>query len=72
MPPLLLRTASLTNSTLRELLEMQCQFQEPFMVDSSKISTALGTEATPIEQALADTLGAYRSESDPRSDPSHA
>ena len=72
MPPLLLRMASLTNSTLRELLEMQCQFQEPFMVDSSKISTALGTEATPIEQALADTLGAYRSESDPRSDPSHA
>ena len=60
MPPLLLRLASLTNRTLRELLEMQYQFDEPFIVDSSKITTMLGVQATPLEQALADTLATYQ------------
>jgi hypothetical protein len=37
--PLLLRVAALTNRTLRRvLLEMQYQFAEPFIVDSSKIA----------------------------------
>jgi nucleoside-diphosphate-sugar epimerase len=58
--PLLLRLAALTNRTLRELLEMQYQFDEPFIVDSSKIATELGVHATPVEQALAETLAAYR------------
>jgi nucleoside-diphosphate-sugar epimerase len=57
--PLLIRLAALTNRTLRELLEMQYQFEEPFIVDSSKISNALGVGATSIEQALADTLATY-------------
>jgi nucleoside-diphosphate-sugar epimerase len=60
MPPLLLRLTSLTNPTVRELLEMQYQFEEPFIVDSSKITTTLQVQATPIEQALADTLATYR------------
>ena len=38
---------------------MQYQFEEPFIVDSSKIANALGAHATPIEQALADTLASY-------------
>ena len=46
----------LFNPTVRELLEMQYQFEEPFIVDSSKIATKLGVQATPIDQALADTL----------------
>ena len=59
VPPLLLRLAALTNPTVRELLEMQYQFAEPFIVDSSKIANALHVEATPIEQAMAETLAAY-------------
>ena len=59
VPPLLLRLAALTNRTVRELLEMQYQFAEPFIVDSSKIANALGVHATPVEQALADTLATY-------------
>ena len=58
--PLLLRIAALTNRTVRELLEMQYQFEEPFVVDSSKINTQLGVRATPVGQALADTLASYR------------
>jgi nucleoside-diphosphate-sugar epimerase len=58
--PLLLRVGALANPTLRELLEMQYQFEEPFIVDSSKITLRLGVRATPIEQALAETVVAYR------------
>ena len=39
--------------------EMQYQFAEPFIVDSSKIANALGVHATPVEQALANTLATY-------------
>ena len=62
MPPLILRGLSLINPTIRELLEMQYQFEEPFIVDSSKIAHRLGLTATPITQAIAETLRAYSSE----------
>ena len=58
--PWMVRIAALTNRTLRELPEMQYQFEEPFIVDSSKITNTLGVHATPVEQALADTLATYR------------
>jgi nucleoside-diphosphate-sugar epimerase len=58
--PWMIRIAALTNRTLRELPEMQYQFEEPFIVDSSKITNTLGVHATPVEQALADTLAMYR------------
>jgi nucleoside-diphosphate-sugar epimerase len=60
MPPLLLRALGLVNPTLRELVEMQYQFAEPFIVDSSKITNKLGTAATRLEQAVAATLRSYR------------
>jgi nucleoside-diphosphate-sugar epimerase len=59
MPPFLLRALGMVNPTVRELVEMQYQFDEPFVVDSSKITSKLGVEATPVEQALGDTLRAY-------------
>jgi nucleoside-diphosphate-sugar epimerase len=60
IPPLMLRGLGLVNPTVRALLEMQYQFEEPFIVDSTKMTTKLGVRATPIEQALADTLATYR------------
>jgi len=60
MPPLFLRAFGLVNPGVRELVEMQYLFAEPFIVDSSKIANKLGIEATPVEQALADTLQSYR------------
>jgi nucleoside-diphosphate-sugar epimerase len=60
LPPVLLRALGLVNATMRELVEMQYQFEGPFLVDSSKIADKLGVEATPVEQALADTLRDYR------------
>jgi hypothetical protein len=58
--PWIVRTAALTNRTMRELPEMQYQFEEPFIVESSKITNTVGVHATPVEQALADTLATYR------------
>ena len=60
LPPVLLRAVGLVNPTMRELVEMQYQFEEPFVVDSSKITNKLGVEATPVEEALAETLRSYR------------
>ncbi|HEX2299970.1 MAG TPA: hypothetical protein VHH34_15910, partial [Pseudonocardiaceae bacterium] len=59
MPPLMLRALGLLNPTLRELVEMQYQFDEPFIVDSSTITDELGIRATSLDQALADTLQSY-------------
>ena len=67
--PLLVRVASLTNRTLRELLEMQYQFEEPFIVDSRKIIDALGASFTPIERALAETVDSYRTSPSPAAQP---
>jgi nucleoside-diphosphate-sugar epimerase len=63
-PPLLLRALGVVNPTVRELAEMQYQFEEPFIVDSSKITTRLGVWATSIGEALAGTLDRYRDTDD--------
>jgi len=60
LPAVMLRAIGLVNPTMRELVEMQYQFEEPFVVDSSKITNKLGVEATPVEEALAHTLRTYR------------
>ncbi|WP_406053157.1 NAD-dependent epimerase/dehydratase family protein [Kribbella sp. NBC_00889] len=60
MPPLMLRALGLFNPAVRELTEMQYLFEEPFIVDSTKIANKLHVHATPIAQALTDTLTTYR------------
>ena len=59
IPKLALMTMGLFNPTVRELAEMAYEFDEPFIVESSDIA-ALGVHATPIADALAQTLDAYR------------
>jgi nucleoside-diphosphate-sugar epimerase len=59
-PVLLLRALGVTNPTVRELLELQYEFQEPFVVDSTKIATKLDVHPTSLDQALADTVATYR------------
>lgn len=58
VPPLLLRAASVASPTLRELVEMQYQFDEPFIVDSTRIASHLGVHPNPLDQALDRTLQA--------------
>jgi nucleoside-diphosphate-sugar epimerase len=59
-PTWLLRVLGLVNPGARESVEMRYEFLAPFLMDSSKITGKLGLTATPVEEALARTLGSYR------------
>jgi len=58
-PRLVLRAVGLFNPTVRELVEMQYEFEEPFVVDDSKYVRTFGPGATPIDEALQHTLRWY-------------
>jgi len=60
VPAVLLRALGLVNPTVRELIEMQYQFTEPFIVDSRRITDRLDARATPTDQAVGATLNSYR------------
>jgi nucleoside-diphosphate-sugar epimerase len=59
-PTFLLRALGLVNPVMRELVEMQYEYQAPFIVDSSKITDKLGAHATPLDTAIKRTLESYR------------
>ncbi len=59
-PKLLLRLAGLLNSQVRELLEMWYEFEEPFILDSTKFETAFGDVATSPPEAIQKTVEWYR------------
>jgi nucleoside-diphosphate-sugar epimerase len=59
-PKLLLRLIGLFDPTVRELVEMAYEFEEPFIVDSTKFETKLGMTATPIQHAIAQTVEWYQ------------
>jgi nucleoside-diphosphate-sugar epimerase len=56
----LLRMIAFFNSDLRATMEMLYQFEEPFVVDSSKFEAAFGMTATPLKDAIAATVAWYR------------
>lgn len=55
-PQAMLRVMGLFNPTVRELNEMLYEFEQPFVVDSSKFEAAYGAKATPLEESLAATV----------------
>lgn len=59
IPTTLLRLLGLINPLMRELVEMQYEYQAPFIVDSSKIADKLGAHATPVDTAIGATLASY-------------
>jgi nucleoside-diphosphate-sugar epimerase len=62
-PRLLLRAVGLFNPTVGELDEMRYEFTQPFVVDSTKARAQLGLDATPLEEALAQTISWFRDRS---------
>ena len=52
--------AGLVNRTVREINEMRYEFDEPFIVDASRAETELGLRATPLTEAVEQTVRWYR------------
>jgi hypothetical protein len=55
-----LRALGLVNPMMRELAEISYQFDEPFILDTSKYESAFGAAGTPLADAVAATVAWYR------------
>jgi nucleoside-diphosphate-sugar epimerase len=55
-----MRALGLVNRTVREINEMRYEFDEPFIVDASRAETELDLRATPLADAVEQTVGWYR------------
>jgi nucleoside-diphosphate-sugar epimerase len=62
VPPLALRAMGLVSPLMRGLAEMAYEFEEPFILDTTKFESALGTTVTPLATAIADTVSWYRTQ----------
>ena len=60
LPKLAVRALALVNPMLRGLAEMSYEFDEPFVLDTSKYESAFGTAGTPLAAAIAATVAWYR------------
>jgi nucleoside-diphosphate-sugar epimerase len=60
-PKILLRAMGLFNPGIRETIEMLYEFEEPFVVDHSKFEQAFVEHATPLKEAIGETVRWYRS-----------
>jgi len=64
LPKLAVRTLGLFNPTIRELVELSYEFEQPFVLDTSKYRSTFVTEPTPLATAIAETVAWYRSRND--------
>jgi nucleoside-diphosphate-sugar epimerase len=59
MPRLALRALSLVSPMTRGLAEMAYEFEEPFVLDTTKYRTMFGGQTTPMTEAIASTVAAF-------------
>lgn len=60
LPKLAVRALGLFNPTIRELVELSYEFEQPFVLDTAKYETTFGTSATPLKAAVTATVDWYR------------
>jgi nucleoside-diphosphate-sugar epimerase len=60
LPRLAVRAIGLFNPTLRGLGEMAYEFEQPFVLDTTKYQSTFGTNRTPLTTAIAATVEWYR------------
>jgi nucleoside-diphosphate-sugar epimerase len=60
VPKLAVRALALASPMMRGLAEMSYQFDQPFVLDTSKYQSAFGAAGTPLADAIAATLAWYR------------
>jgi nucleoside-diphosphate-sugar epimerase len=63
LPKLAVRAIGLFNPLMRELAEMAYEFDEPFVLDTTKYQSTFGAAGTPLSTAVATTVAWYRSQS---------
>jgi nucleoside-diphosphate-sugar epimerase len=68
VPKWVVSLLALTDSTMREVKEMLYQFEEDFVVDSSRFTRTFGLASTPLDDAIRATLAWYREVMPTRSD----
>ena len=60
VPKLAVRALGLVNPMMRELAEMAYEFDEPFVLDTTKYESTFGAAGTPLAAAIAATVAWYR------------
>ena len=60
VPKPLMRILGVFNPLMRELAEMAYEFEEPFLLDTTKYERAFGKGGTPLAAAIASTVAWYR------------
>jgi nucleoside-diphosphate-sugar epimerase len=60
LPKLAVRALGLVNPLMRELAEMAYEFDQPFVLDTSKYQSAFAAAGTPLADAIAATVAWYR------------
>jgi nucleoside-diphosphate-sugar epimerase len=60
VPKLALRVLGLVNPMMRGLAETSYQFDEPFVLDTSRYESVFGAAGTPLAAAIAATVAWYR------------
>jgi nucleoside-diphosphate-sugar epimerase len=59
---LTVRALGLVNPTIRALAEMAYEFDQPFILDTTKYEATFGSAATPLGAAVAATIAWYRTQ----------
>jgi hypothetical protein len=60
-PKLAMRALGRFNPMMRELAEMSYEFDEPFVLDTTKYQTTFGPAGTPLATAVGTTVAWYQS-----------
>jgi nucleoside-diphosphate-sugar epimerase len=60
VPKFVVRALGLVDPLMRELGEMSYEFEEPFVLDTSKFESTFGSSGTPLATAIAETITWYR------------
>jgi len=62
VPKLMVSVLGLVSPMMRGLAEMSYEFEQPFVLDTSKYETTFTTATTPLATAISDTIAWYQTQ----------
>ena len=62
VPMVMMRVLGVFSPMMRGLAEMSYEFEQPFVLDTSKFNTTFGGTPTPLATAIDDTIAWYRTQ----------